>query len=194
MFQSQPVQIQTSNFGGAQGTLFNDNTDASGFPNSGGNVFIDPERPITQIDVCGGWVVDTIKTTYRLTNGNFATFQRGSPVNQGNLTSVQLNENEIISQICGFAGYYKFYDQSLLIKLTLVITDTSNGNVRVVGPIGGMNQNGVPGANGQAGPDGVADGKFFSVSNPLALAGFEQQGKAQLGIAGISIVKSNMVE
>ncbi|KAJ6481061.1 hypothetical protein C8R45DRAFT_1215904 [Mycena sanguinolenta] len=180
MYQAKPVEIQTSNFGGAQGQLFNDNRDASGFPNSSGNVFIDPQHPIKQIDICGGWVIDTITTTYRMTDGSLKTIHRGSPVGTPNLTSVKLNDNEIISQICGFAGNYSYYNQSLVIQLTLVITDTSNGNVRVVGPLGAKN--------------GLADGKFFSVSNPLALAGFEQPGQNQLGIAGLSIVKSNMVE
>ncbi|KAF7370072.1 Lectin [Mycena sanguinolenta] len=180
MFQSLPVEVQTSNFGGAQGTLFNDNTDASGFPNSSGNVFINPQHPITQMDICGGWVIDTITTTYQMSDGSTKTIHRGSPVSNSNLTSVKLNGNEIITQICGFAGNYSYYNQSLLIQLTLVITDTSNGNVRVVGPLGAKN--------------GLADGKFFSVSNPLALAGFQQAGQNQLGIAGLSIVKSNMVE
>ncbi|KAF8142971.1 hypothetical protein K438DRAFT_1736690 [Mycena galopus ATCC 62051] len=181
MYQAKPVEIQTSNFGGSQGTLFNDNQDASGFPNSAGNVFIDPQHPIQQMDIYAGWCVDAITTTYRLSDGSTKVIKRGSSVSgSANLTSVKLNANEIVSQICGFAGNYQYYNQSLLIQLSLVVTDTSTGAVRIIGPLGGQN--------------GLASGQFFSVSNPLALAGYQTAGSAQIGISGLSIVKSNMVE
>ncbi|KAJ6458254.1 hypothetical protein C8R45DRAFT_942846 [Mycena sanguinolenta] len=115
-----------------------------------------------------------------MTDGSLKTIHRGSPANKEGVTSVKLNDNEIVSQISGFAGKYPYYNQSLLIQLTFVITDTSNGKIRVVGPLAATN--------------GLADGKFFSVSNPLALGGFEQAGRNQVGISGLSIVKSNMVE
>ncbi|KAF8177790.1 hypothetical protein K438DRAFT_1978407 [Mycena galopus ATCC 62051] len=130
MYQAKPVEIQTSNFGGSQGTLFNDKQDASGFPNSAGNVFIDPQHPIQQMDIYAGWCVDAITTTYRLSDDSTKVIKRGSSVSGSeNLTSVELN-----------------------------------------------------------------DGQFFSVSNPLALAGYQTAGSAQIGISGLSIIKSNMVE
>ncbi|KAJ7458325.1 hypothetical protein B0H11DRAFT_2061720 [Mycena galericulata] len=179
MFQAKPVLIQTSNFGGAQGTRFNDSEEASGFPASQGGIFIDPQRPIKEMEIFGGWCIDAIKTTYRMSDGTTKTIQHGSAVS-ANLTRVALGEHEIISQICGFAGTYPHYQCSTVIALTLVITDTVSGLVRIVGPIGGWNGN--------------ANGQFFSVSNPMCFAGFEKAGSVELGICGLSIIKSNMVE
>ncbi|KAJ6568831.1 hypothetical protein B0H19DRAFT_937791, partial [Mycena capillaripes] len=124
-------------------------------------------HPIKQIDIYGGWVIDAMSITYRLSDGSTKVIKRGSnQANmQGNLNSVVLKDNEIISQICGFAGPYQYYNQSLLIQVQLVIYDTQTGAVRVAGPFGGGN--------------GLASGQPFSVSNPMALAGFETAGSAQ---------------
>ncbi|KAJ7622084.1 hypothetical protein FB45DRAFT_121627 [Roridomyces roridus] len=181
MFQAKPVEVQTSNFGGSQGTLFNDSQTASGFPKSEGGVFINPQNPIQQMDIYAGWCVDAMNTTYRMSDGSTKLINRGSVQEPSpNMTRVTLNANEIITQICGFAGNYPYYQKSLLIQTTLVITDTTTGKIRTIGPLGGQN--------------GLADGQFFSVSNPLALAGFETAGSSQIGISGLSIIKSNLVE
>ncbi|KAJ7246885.1 lectin [Mycena haematopus] len=180
MFQSKPVVVQTSNFGGANGTYFNDNQAATNFPYTDPGLTIDPVHPIKQMDIFAGWVVDTITTTYRLSDGTTKVIKHGSTQNNNNLNSVVLNDNEIISQICGFAGNDLDYNNSLLIQLKLVIFDTHTGAVRIAGPFGGGH--------------GVSQGKVFSVSNPLALAGFETAGSAQTGISGLSIVKNNMAE
>ncbi|KAJ7882919.1 hypothetical protein B0H13DRAFT_1890620 [Mycena leptocephala] len=58
-----------------------------------------------------------------------------------------------------------YYNQDLLIQLSLVITDTKTGAIRIVGPIGGEN--------------GTAEGKFWSVSDPMCLAGFHTPGSTQ---------------
>ncbi|KAJ7720231.1 hypothetical protein B0H14DRAFT_3900763 [Mycena olivaceomarginata] len=118
-----------------------------------------------------GPIVDAISTTYRLSDGSTKVIKRGSNQSADNLHSVVLKDNEIISQICGFAGPYQYYNQSLLIQ---------TGAIRVAGPFGGTG--------------GLASGKLFSVSNPMALAGFETAGSAQTGISGLSIVKNNMAE
>ncbi|KAJ7808588.1 hypothetical protein B0H14DRAFT_3761458 [Mycena olivaceomarginata] len=180
MFQTKPVVVQTSNFGGAQGTSFNDNEAATNFPNTDPGLTIDPVHPIKQIDIYGGWVVDAISTTYRLSDGSTKVIKRGSNQSADNLHSVVLKDNEIISQICGFAGPYQYYNQSLLIQVQLVIFDTQTGAIGVAGPFGGTG--------------GLASGKLFSVSKPMALAGFETAGSAQTGISGLSIVKNNMAE
>ncbi|KAJ6482644.1 lectin [Mycena sanguinolenta] len=180
MFQTKPVVVQTSNFGGAQGTSFNDNEAVTNFPNTDPGLTIDPVHPIKQMDIYGGWVVDAISTTYRLSDGTTKVIKRGSNQSADNLQSVVLNDNEIISQICGFAGPYQYYNQSLLIQVQLVIFDTKTGAVRVAGPFGGTG--------------GLASGQLFSVSNPMALAGFETAGSAQTGISGLSVVKNNMAE
>ncbi|KAJ7851823.1 hypothetical protein B0H14DRAFT_3660073 [Mycena olivaceomarginata] len=172
MYQSKPVVVQTSNFGGAQGTVFNDNQAATNFPNT------DPGL----IELMAGWVVDGITTTYRLSDGSVKVIPRGTPLTKTspNYKSIVLGANEIVSQICGFAGSYPYYNQSLCIQVQFVIMDTSTGAIRVVGPFGGGN--------------GLASGTLFSVSNPMALAGFETAGSAQTGISGLSIVKNNMTE
>ncbi|KAJ7232745.1 lectin [Mycena rebaudengoi] len=180
MLQTKPVVVQTSNFGGAQGTSFNDNQTATNFPNTDPGLTIDPLHPIKQMDFYGGWVVDSISTTYRLSNGTTKVIKRGSNQSADNLQSVVLKDNEIISQISGFAGPYDYYNQSLLIQVQLVIFDTQTGAIRVAGPFGGSG--------------GLASGKLFSVSNPMALAGFETAGSPQTGISGLSIVKNNMAE
>ncbi|KAJ7919901.1 hypothetical protein B0H13DRAFT_2183776, partial [Mycena leptocephala] len=180
MFQTKPVVVQTSNFGGAQGTSFNDNQAATNFPNTDPGLTIDPVHPIKQMDICAGWVVDSICTTYRLSDGTTKVIKRGSNQSSDNLKSVVLNDNEIISQICGVAGNDPDYNQSLLIQLRLVIFNTQTGAIRVVGPFGGAN--------------GLGSGQIFSVSNPMALAGFETAGSPQTGISGLSIVKNNMAE
>ncbi|KAJ6504500.1 hypothetical protein DFH09DRAFT_1051051 [Mycena vulgaris] len=182
MFQGKPVVVQTSNFGGAQGTAFNDNQDATNFPNSDPGVLINPQHPITQMQISAGWVVDSISTTYRLTDGKTKTIQRGSTMTPGspNVKVITLGENEIISQVCGFSGNYEYYKQSLLIQMSVVITDTMTGAIRVVGPMGGGN--------------GTAQGTFWSVGTPLCFAGFQTAGSAQTGMSGLSIIKSSMVE
>ncbi|KAJ7154329.1 hypothetical protein C8R43DRAFT_1000858 [Mycena crocata] len=179
MFQGKPVLVQTSNFGGAQGTRFNDSEDASNFPNSDPGLMIDPQRPIKQLDISAGWVVDGINTTYRMSDGSNKAIRRGSAAN-ANSKVVNLNDNEIVAQICGFAGNYPYYKKSLLIQVSLVILDTQTGALRIEGPFGGGN--------------GTADGAVFSVSNPLCLAGFEVAGSRDLGISGLSIVKHNQAE
>ncbi|KAF8124402.1 hypothetical protein K438DRAFT_2002728 [Mycena galopus ATCC 62051] len=182
MFQTAPVVVQTSNFGGAQGTSFNDNATASNFPNVDPGLTINPTHPIKKVDIRSGWVVDSITTTYALSDGSTKVIRRGSGDSGGTLHSVVLNDNEIISQISGFAGPFEFYHNSLLIRVQLVIFDTHTGAVRVVGPFGGDGQY------------GLAQGRLFSVSTPLAFAGFETAGSQQTGISGISIVKNNMAE
>ncbi|KAJ7082141.1 hypothetical protein C8R44DRAFT_688625 [Mycena epipterygia] len=181
MYQGKPVLVQTSNFGGAQGTPFNDIQAACNFPNTDPGVMINPQHPMKQIQFNAGWCVDAIATTYCMTDGSNKTIQRGSRnMGPANLKTVTLNDNEIITQICGFAGSYPYYNKSLLIQVTVVITDTSTGAIRVQGPFGGGN--------------GTANGTFFSVSNPLCLAGFEDATNSQIGMSGLSIVKSSMVE
>ncbi|KAJ7691957.1 hypothetical protein B0H17DRAFT_1200804 [Mycena rosella] len=182
MYQGKPVLVQTSNFGGAQGTVFNDSQDASNFPNSDPGLMIDPQRPIKQMQFGAGWCVDAITTTYRMSDGTTKVIQRGSsvPSSSPNIKTVTLNDNEIVSQICGFAGNYAYYQKSLLIQVLLVITDTVTGAVRTAGPFGGGN--------------GIGGGTFFSVSNPLCLAGFQTAGSDQIGISGLSIIKSNNSE
>ncbi|KAJ7873492.1 hypothetical protein B0H14DRAFT_3438265 [Mycena olivaceomarginata] len=182
MYQSKPVVVQTSNFGGAQGTVFNDNQAATNFPNTDPGLVIDPMYPMKQIELMAGWVVDGITTTYRLSDGSVKVIPRGTPLTKTspNYKSIVLSANEIVSQICGFAGSYPYYNQSLCIQVQFVIMDTSTGAIRVVGPFGGGN--------------GLASGTLFSVSNPMALAGFETAGGAQTGISGLSIVKNNMTE
>ncbi|KAJ7500015.1 hypothetical protein FB451DRAFT_1358992 [Mycena latifolia] len=182
MYQGKPVNVQTSNFGGAQGTPFNDAQDASNFPNSDTGLAIDPRHPIKEMKINCGWAIDAIITTYSMTDGSTKVIQRGSTASAGhpNPKVVTLSDNEYISQICGFAGPYPYYNQSLLIQMSLVITDTVTGHIRVAGPFGGGN--------------GTAQGTFFSVGNPLCLAGFNSPNNAQVGIAGLSIVKSSLVE
>ncbi|KAJ7730936.1 hypothetical protein B0H14DRAFT_2640144 [Mycena olivaceomarginata] len=53
MFQSKPV-VQTSNFGGAEGTSFHENEAATDFPNSHLGLTIAPVHRIKQIDICVG--------------------------------------------------------------------------------------------------------------------------------------------
>ncbi|KAJ7483439.1 hypothetical protein FB451DRAFT_1129332 [Mycena latifolia] len=182
MYQGKPVVVQTSNFGGAQGTPFNDAQDASNFPNSDSGVTIDPRHPMKQVLISAGWVVDAIATTYSMTDGSTKVLQRGSSISgtSPNYNTVTLGGNEFISQVCGFAGTYTYYNQSLLIQVTLVITDAVTGKIRTAGPFGGQN--------------GLDKGTFFSVSNPLCFAGFQTAGSAQTGISGLSIVKSSLVE
>ncbi|KAJ7882270.1 hypothetical protein B0H13DRAFT_1890941 [Mycena leptocephala] len=122
------------------------------------------------------------------------TIDRGSKIPPGSpsCTVIGLGNWEIISQICGFSGMYPDYNQDLLIQLSLVITDTKTGAIRVVGPIGGEN--------------GTAEGKFWSVADPMCLAGFHTPGSTQAlraqthdgprvaGISGLSIVKSGMAQ
>ncbi|KAF8142974.1 hypothetical protein K438DRAFT_1876953 [Mycena galopus ATCC 62051] len=178
MYQAKPVEIQTSNFGGSQGTLFNDNQDGlERLPEQHRQRLHRPQHPIQQMDIYAGWCVDAITTTYRLSDGSTKVIKRGSSVSgSANLTSVKLNENEIVSQICRFAANYPYYNQSLLIQLSLAATDTSSGAVRITG-VGYPSQ--------RASHDSHSCG---------ALAGYQTAGSAQIGISGLSIVKSNMVE
>ncbi|KAJ7080824.1 lectin [Mycena belliarum] len=180
MYQGKPVVVQTSNFGGAQDTPFNDNEEASKFPDT--ERMIDPQHPIQQMQISSGWAVDAITTTYRMSDGSTKALARGSKIPSGspNTKVVTLSDNEVITQICGFAGPYSYYKKSLLIQMMLVITDKSTGKIRTAGPFGGGN--------------GTAQGTFFSVSSPLALAGFHSPDSPQVGMAGLSIVKSSMVE
>ncbi|KAJ7578307.1 lectin [Mycena floridula] len=175
MYQNKPVIVQTSNFGGAQGTPFNDAQDASNFPAVDSGLMIDPQRPIKQMEIRAGWAVDSITTTYRMTDGSTKVIKRGSNPSQGKI--ITLNDNEIVTAITGFAGNYSYYKQSLLIQMCVLITDMKTGVSRIEGPMGGNN--------------GIADGQFFQVCSPLALAGFENGNSAQIGISGLSIVTSN---
>lgn len=50
-------------------------TAASGFPNTNSSVFIDPKHPIKQIDIRSGWAIDSITTTYRMTDGSLKTIR-----------------------------------------------------------------------------------------------------------------------
>ncbi|KAJ7195979.1 hypothetical protein C8J57DRAFT_532155 [Mycena rebaudengoi] len=123
---------------------------------------------------------DSISTTYRLSNGTTKAIKRGSNQSADNLKSVVLNERDRLPDQ-RFRRAYESYNQNLLIRVQSVILYTQTGAIRVAGvPFGG----GV----------GVFSSKLFSVSNPMALAGFETAGSPQTGISGLSIVKNNMAE
>ncbi|KAJ7883063.1 hypothetical protein B0H13DRAFT_2344335 [Mycena leptocephala] len=166
-------------FRGYNGTMFNDIHDFTNFPDTA-----NPEHtmysyhPIIQIKISGGRVIDAISTTYLRTDGTNMTIDRGSKIPPGSpsWTVIGLGNWEIISQICGFSGMYPDYNQDLLIQLSLVITDTKTGAIRVVGA-----KTVLPREN-----SGVAD--------PMCLAGFHTPGSTQAGISGLSIVKSGMAQ
>ncbi|KAJ7883062.1 hypothetical protein B0H13DRAFT_1890577 [Mycena leptocephala] len=181
MFQADPFIVQTSNFGGTGGTVFNDIYDVCEFP-SGLHLetCIDNHYPIAQIKISGGWVVDAICTTYPIARTMGPPWP--SSAARTSLPRAQIGRWSI-SVICGFSGMYEYYKQNLLIQLCLVITDTQTGAVRTAGsnlykPIGGQ--------------QGTAEGKFWSVADPMCLAGFHTPGSSQTGISGLSIVKSGM--
>ncbi|KAJ7209402.1 hypothetical protein C8J57DRAFT_1733834 [Mycena rebaudengoi] len=140
---------------------------------------------------------DSISTTYRLSNGTTKAIKRGSNQSADNLKSVVLNDNGIVSQISGFAGLHEAYNQNLFIRVQFVILDTQTGAIRVAGvhtiAFFPAFLNFISYRNA------IAIWRrcwclLFSVSNPMALAGFETAGSPQTGISGLSIVKNNMAE
>jgi len=174
MLQSKPSLVQTSNFGGSQGSPFNDAQAISKWPSE---LTIDPARSIAKIEVRAGWVVDSITTTYRLIDQSTQTIKHGSDPSAG--TVVELNPDEILDSIYGFAGYYPYYKESLVITIGFTIFNTATSTTRIAGPFGGNN--------------GHADGQVYHISGPIALAGFETNG-SQIGISGLSILKSTVNE
>jgi hypothetical protein len=67
------------------------------FPNTDPGLTIDPVHPIKQMDIYGGWVVDAISTTYRLSDGSTKVIKRGSNQSADNLHSVVLKGRLFIS-------------------------------------------------------------------------------------------------
>ncbi|KIK69395.1 hypothetical protein GYMLUDRAFT_152582 [Collybiopsis luxurians FD-317 M1] len=168
MLQSKPILIQTSNYGGSDGTPFNDAQTVQNWPayNPDGPI-INFSHPITQIEVRSGWIIDALNVTYSLTNGKTTTVKHGSQTG-GTSHIVTLGENEIIVATYGWAGYYEYYQTSLLIQISFNIFDTKACTMRTEGPFGA--------------DAGVAQGTVFQVSDPLAFAGFQTASRSLIFI------------
>ncbi|KAJ7787967.1 hypothetical protein B0H14DRAFT_3504799 [Mycena olivaceomarginata] len=154
------------------------------FPNSHLDLTIAPVHRIEQIDICAGWAIHSICTTYseRVHQGYQARLQSVLR------NSVVLNNNETVSQISGFVGSYPYCNQNLLIQLQLVIFDTQSGAIRVAGVPSFLPD---PACLSQQHSHLVAvmatPRAGYSVSNPTVLAGFETADNPQ----SLSIIKNS---
>ncbi|KIK69399.1 hypothetical protein GYMLUDRAFT_1002724 [Collybiopsis luxurians FD-317 M1] len=168
MLQIKPVLVQTSIYGGNDGTSFNDAQTVQNWPTfipDGPNINF--SHPIKQIEVRAGWIIDALNITYSLTDSKTVTVKHGGQTG-GSSNIIKLGDNEIIAATYGWAGYYDYYKKSFLIQISFNIFDTKKCTMRTEGPFGAGN--------------GVAQGTVFQVSDPLAFAGFETDSRSLIFI------------
>lgn len=166
---AKPVLVQSSLVGGAS-VPFDDANAVAQWP---AQVAILADRPIAQIDIRSGWIVDNITITYNLANGT-----KSSPIvhggTGGGAASIPLGQYEIISSIQGKAGNHSYYGRPYVCSISFTILDTQSLVTRTTSVYG----------NG----DGANQGDPFQVAQPYALAGATYTD-GQTGVAGLSVFK-----
>ncbi|KAB5587988.1 hypothetical protein CTheo_8570 [Ceratobasidium theobromae] len=159
-------------FGGSdttRGSLFNDAT-----------LGLDVQRPIVSVAIASGWVIDGIRVTYRLKNGQIQTVSHGSMGSSGN--TLTLNDSEYISAVNGKSGVADNREPWMgdcVQQLTLVVRNSVTGAQRTFGTFGtarGLTES--------------ATTRISWAGRLLAFAGRADNSAGQVGFRGISFVEA----
>jgi len=117
-------------FGGSdisRGATFNDS-----------NLGLDPQRPIVNLTIISGWVIDGFKVTYRLKNGQTQTVTHGTVGSRSGET-LTLYDNEYIYSASGKSGHANNGEPWMgdcVQQLALGIKNSVTGAQRTYGPFG----------------------------------------------------------
>ncbi|KAM5532448.1 hypothetical protein V8D89_013864 [Ganoderma adspersum] len=142
--------------------------------NDAANSILNTTHPIHQIAVSTYWVIDGVSVTYNLEGGNTTAMNHGSSFDPPSAV-VDFGENEVLAAVYGRAGYYSYYERTLVGSIAFVIFDTKTEESRTAGPYGDA--------------DGAVQGQPFWASDVLALGSFGQDSSS-LGLSGLVFFKN----
>ncbi|KAH9846899.1 hypothetical protein C2E23DRAFT_540146 [Lenzites betulinus] len=169
--------VTTSTLGGTQGAMFQDvmmrSPDGKFFVNAGTKKEqLDANRPIKQMKISSGWVIDGFSVTYNLAGGTTTTLTHGSQFPQA--ATIDFNANEVLVAVYGRAGSQTYYGREFVSQVYFDIFNTSTATTRTAGPFGNGN--------------GANEGNTFYCSDVMAFGGFAEN-KDTLGLSGLFFIK-----
>ncbi|KAF8321384.1 uncharacterized protein EI90DRAFT_2506701 [Cantharellus anzutake] len=120
----------------------------------------DPDRPISDLTLYHGRVIEGLTVTYNLRDGTTRTSIHGTPNRDhlNNFTYLELSDKEIVNSITGKVGVRGSSEKSSIVRLAFEVRNTATGNIRFLGPFGDTRDDG--------------QGQDFAVPGPIfAFAG-----------------------